>query len=273
MIVILEGINGVGKTTFGRYLEKEHNFIYFKDHAIKELKYLTKYELREKIETTVTMLEALSKKDINIVVDRLHLTEFIYSKYDRRYKYEEFEDVDRRLSEIDNCYLLFFMPIVPIPINLQPHHIFMHHHFDNSLITNKCKVDYKSYDVALDFLGLKKYKCYLASPFFNDEQIAREIKLRMKLRQLDFDVYAPKENGVLNIKSSNDDQEKIFKDNIDAINQCDFVFAITDGKDIGTIWETGYAYAIGKPIVYYAETLGLNPFNVMLARSGVFNNN
>ena len=45
--------------------------------------------------------------------------------------------------------------------------------------------------------------------------------------------------------------------------------AITDEKDIGTIWEAGYAYGIGKEIVYYAETLGNNPFNVMLGKSGI----
>ena len=45
--------------------------------------------------------------------------------------------------------------------------------------------------------------------------------------------------------------------------------AITDEKDIGTIWEAGYAYGIGKEIVYYAETLGDNPFNVMLGKSGI----
>ena len=45
--------------------------------------------------------------------------------------------------------------------------------------------------------------------------------------------------------------------------------AITDEKDIGTIWEAGYAYGIGKEVVYYAETLGNNPFNIMLSESGV----
>ena len=46
------------------------------------------------------------------------------------------------------------------------------------------------------------------------------------------------------------------------------VFAVTDGKDMGTIWEAGYAYGIDKPVLYYAETLGNNQFNLMLAESG-----
>ena len=37
---------------------------------------------------------------------------------------------------------------------------------------------------------------------------------------------------------------------------------------MGTIWEAGYAYGIGKPVIYFAETLGDNQFNLMLAQSG-----
>ena len=34
-----------------------------------------------------------------------------------------------------------------------------------------------------------------------------------------------------------------------------------------TIWEAGFAYGIGKPVIYYAENLK-GQFNLMLARSG-----
>ena len=45
--------------------------------------------------------------------------------------------------------------------------------------------------------------------------------------------------------------------------------AVTDHKDIGTIFECGVAYLATTPIIYYAETLGNKPFNLMLAESGV----
>ena len=60
----------------------------------------------------------------------------------------------------------------------------------------------------------------------------------------------------------------MFNDNCNAIKSSRAVFAVTDGKDVGTIWEAGYAHGIGKPVVYYAETLGDNLFNLMLAQSG-----
>ena len=37
---------------------------------------------------------------------------------------------------------------------------------------------------------------------------------------------------------------------------------------MGTIWEAGVAYQSKKPIIYYAETLGDKPFNLMLAMTG-----
>ena len=54
------------------------------------------------------------------------------------------------------------------------------------------------------------------------------------------------------------------------MEQADIIVAIYDGKDTGTIWETGFAYASKKPIIYYSETLGDRPFNLMLARTGNF---
>ena len=48
------------------------------------------------------------------------------------------------------------------------------------------------------------------------------------------------------------------------------IFAITDGKDMGTIWEAGFSYASKKPIIYFAEHLNGRPFNLMLAKTGRF---
>ena len=44
----------------------------------------------------------------------------------------------------------------------------------------------------------------------------------------------------------------------------------TRDKDIGTIWEAGYAYSFNKPIVYFCAGLSEGAkFNLMLARSGI----
>jgi len=111
-------------------------------------------------------------------------------------------------------------------------------------------------------------KLYFASPFFNEEQVEREERLIKKLRALKFEVWSPKENCNLPAQSTYEDRQRIFNDNCDAIRSCDAVFAVTDGKDMGTIWESGFAFGINKPIIYYNETLPENgQFNLMLAQS------
>lgn len=127
----------------------------------------------------------------------------------------------------------------------------------------------------------KSVKIYFASPWFTPEQEEREERLKAKLRSLGFDVHSPKETAVCGAISDPETRQKIFDGNIEAINNCDVVFAVTDGKDMGTIWEAGYAYGLNegiskcfkarvKPIkiVYYCETLGNGLFNLMLAQSG-----
>ena len=113
-----------------------------------------------------------------------------------------------------------------------------------------------------------KYDFYFASPFFNDEQVEREERMIEHLRNQGFRVFSPKENCLLDSKASFSSRDEVFKSNCDAINNSVGVFAVTDGKDMGTIWEAGYAYGIKKPVIYYAETLGDNKFNLMLAQSG-----
>ena len=110
-------------------------------------------------------------------------------------------------------------------------------------------------------------KLYLASPFFNDEQVEREERIKKKLRDLGITVLSPKEFCFCPPDASDELREKVFADNIQHINEADAIFAITNGKDMGTIFEAGYAYAINKPIIYFCEGLS-GQFNLMLVQSG-----
>ena len=115
---------------------------------------------------------------------------------------------------------------------------------------------------------------YFASPWFNEEQAEREERVKSKLRDLGFDVWSPKENCVCPPDASNDVRKQVFIDNCKGIEQSQILFAITDGKDMGTIWEAGYAAGLNelhndKIIIYYCETIGeRGQFNLMLAQSG-----
>lgn len=111
-------------------------------------------------------------------------------------------------------------------------------------------------------------KVYLASPWFKPETAERQSRICKYMKEKGFVVFDPKEN-VVTTDSTKDAQTNAFLGNLKAINEADVIVAITDGKDMGTIWESGYAFARKKPIIYYAETLGNNQFNLMLAKSGV----
>lgn len=125
-------------------------------------------------------------------------------------------------------------------------------------------------------------KVYFASPWFNATQAEREDRVKNKLRELGFDVWSPKDNNSLSPITDSAIREKIFAANIKGMEDCEMIFAITDEKDMGTIWECGFIYGMrneqrkiqsdnckkGPTIVYYCETLGSGMFNLMLAQSG-----
>ena len=123
---------------------------------------------------------------------------------------------------------------------------------------------------------IKNMKVYFASPWFNPDQAEREERVKGRLRELGFNVWSPKENSSLSPITDPVIREKIFSANVEHIESCDILFAITDGKDMGTIWEAGYANGLNATnlknpiiVVYYCETLGPNgQFNLMLAQSG-----
>ena len=125
---------------------------------------------------------------------------------------------------------------------------------------------------------IKNMKVYFASPWFNPDQAEREDRVKNKLRSLGFNVWSPKDNCICSPIADEEMRQKVFGDNVYNIETCDILFAITDGKDMGTIWEAGFANGINYMlkttdrriiIVYYCETLGPNgQFNLMLAQSG-----
>ena len=126
---------------------------------------------------------------------------------------------------------------------------------------------------------MKHNNVYFASPFFNDEQVEREERLKKALRDMGFNVWSPKENCMCPPDATQEMRKQTFNDNVRNIISSDIIFAVTDGKDVGTIWEAGLAYGLKlyndvfkippKKIVYYCETLPEGgSFNLMLAQSG-----
>lgn len=276
MIVVIEGIDRVGKTTLAKKLEQA-GFIYLKDEFIIKSGFISNFEDYSlgKCDSFVSLAKRLNEAGKNIVIDRLHITELVYGKSMRnKVNQAGCFALDMDLANLGALLCLVEPADIELSNNLakydqtEMNELFKTYVSISSLPVITC--NYETLDDAFNKIVLAtfKYDFYFASPFFNPEQVEREERMIRHLRSLGFVVFSPKESCHLESKSSQTARTKVFESNCEAIRSARAVFAVTDGKDMGTIWEAGYAYGINKPIVYFAETLGDNQFNLMLAQSG-----
>lgn len=284
MIVILEGLERTGKTTLAKIFE-ERGFVSFKDH--NHLRNFSVENIAERLDSTLSTLIALDKRGINIVLDRFHISEYVYSTINRGNNFSLFDHIwyiDEVLSHLDTRLIYLTRKVDEQYLKDYPEPVFESHiktlqkefeyRVDKSYIEDKEVYDLSDWENEEDIVNeiiasSKKYDFYLASPFFNEDQIEREERIKSLLRTYGYKVYSPREHGVVGNLSDSVAVQETFNSNVEAINDSKKVLAITDRKDMGTIWEAGYAYGKGIPIVYYAETLGDNPFNIMLSESGI----
>jgi len=96
-------------------------------------------------------------------------------------------------------------------------------------------------------------KIYLASPFFNFEELVVYKETIRRLRSAGYSVHVPQEHEVENAwdYSNADWAKRVFDMDIDAIHECDVVMVLNFGmySDSGTAWEAGFAAALGKEVV------------------------
>ena len=115
-------------------------------------------------------------------------------------------------------------------------------------------------------------KIYLAAGWFNPIQ-AEELSMLENIfdkRSDFFDLSSPRRIFVCPPDAPKEVQDETFLGNLEHIENADFLLVNTRDKDIGTIWEAGYAYAHKKPIIYFCAGLPQGAkFNLMLARSGI----
>ena len=114
-------------------------------------------------------------------------------------------------------------------------------------------------------------KIYLAAGWFNPTQAEELTRLEAICDTREWiDLASPRRIFVCPPDAPKETQDATFDGNLHHIKTADWLIVNTRDKDIGTIWEAGYAYANDVPIVYFCQ--GLPPgakFNLMLARSGV----
>jgi nucleoside 2-deoxyribosyltransferase len=98
---------------------------------------------------------------------------------------------------------------------------------------------------------------YLAGPFFSLAQLWMVEETRTILANHGAKVFSPYHDVGLGTSSV------VAEKDVEALKNCDSVFALLDGYDPGTIFEVGYARAIGKPVTAFgasAEAIHLTMF-------------
>lgn len=90
-------------------------------------------------------------------------------------------------------------------------------------------------------------KVYLAGPFFSMAQIWLINEARHALMDQGFSVFSPLHDV------GKGPAEMIYPEDIKGIVDADVVYAVVDGLDAGTIFEIGYAKALGKPVVVFVQ--------------------
>lgn len=111
-------------------------------------------------------------------------------------------------------------------------------------------------------------KVYLASPFFNEDEIAVYNKVIETLRVQGFDVFVPREHTIPN---GWDLPNKIWAENVFAVDilgiqNADVIVVLNFGmySDSGTAWECGYAYALKKKVINVCVGCDKDVFSLMM---------
>jgi nucleoside 2-deoxyribosyltransferase len=102
----------------------------------------------------------------------------------------------------------------------------------------------------------RRMRAYFASPLFNEMERRFNSEVTQEIEKY-LNVFLPQRDGGLLVKQVNDGvpvdlaERRIFEQDLAAIEASDLLIAVLDGAHIdeGVAFETGYAFAVGKPCV------------------------
>ncbi|CDQ21672.1 nucleoside 2-deoxyribosyltransferase [Halobacillus karajensis] len=109
---------------------------------------------------------------------------------------------------------------------------------------------------------------YLASPFFNEKQVERVKSVEQILDGKGYSYFSPRQHQLDHLEfGSMEWRDAVFNNDIYELIKADYVVAIYDELDEGTMMEIGYAHALDKPIVVL--NLTEKTMNIMVTESAV----
>lgn len=105
MIIIVEGIDRVGKTTLCNMISKEFGISVFKNKSF----YGKCIGKETEIELINQLINFVKCVNCDVIFDRLHLTEFVYGLWSRNYANTDIMKIDEKLSKM-KCLLIYVKP-------------------------------------------------------------------------------------------------------------------------------------------------------------------
>ena len=146
MIIVVEGIDRVGKTTLCNKLKEELSIPIFKNERISEER-----TIATEMELTNQVINFFDCVNCNVILDRFFYSEFVYGLVDRGYYNNDILKFDTKLSNSNALFIL----IEPTDIvksstehgkDLSLHKVLFDYCFDKSNIKNKIKANYNNLD-------------------------------------------------------------------------------------------------------------------------------
>jgi len=109
-------------------------------------------------------------------------------------------------------------------------------------------------------------KVYLAGPFFTMGQRWMVNEFRNTLLSFGLPVFSPLHDVGLG------EADQVVEPDLNALNQCGVVLALLDGKDLGTVFEVGYAVAKGIPVLAFLENEKRSDLTMLIGSGCEFEN-
>lgn len=161
MVIILEGIDRVGKTTLAERIAKEFNCEYFKAERVEDRYCTLKENSAISYGYCMGQVQLFNKtyaedKEKHIVIDRFHWTEYVYTKIQRDRELDSFymRNIDAEMLKCKQGYLMILMEPIDLKKCSKMHGRDLSMHRD-------------LFDMIYDTTNLLKYKCT-----YNSDELA-----------------------------------------------------------------------------------------------------
>lgn len=186
MIIVVEGIDRVGKTTLCNKLKDDlsnFNVFIFKDERMKELEQLKNYQKLEpamsSMNTIINMYQQLRDnkvENVTFILDRFHATEYVYGVLERNYfpgvAKDYFDAIEKKLEQLETLdgeeYLFVLVEPIDLDKSSQEHgkELRMHQTVFDALFNmipenNKMKTDFNHLDETAKEIERRVYESWI----------------------------------------------------------------------------------------------------------------